>query len=295
MTFQKILCATDFSAGSKQAIRTAARIANERDAELVVAHAWHIPPLMYPGDPIFPPVVIDQFAADAQRGLDEAMQLATSAGAKRVTSKLLTGLPWAELSELLDKQQFDLCVMGTHGRTGLSRVLLGSVTEKVVRHAPCSVLVVRPDSEPAPFKHVLCPTDFTASAARALDVAAELATPGGAGITLLHVIEAPVAYAGELSITDFARDLDRRATEAVDRETARISERATVPIAKQIRVGYPGAQTLAALEAAPTIDLVVMGSHGRTGIARALLGSVAEKVVRHAKCPVLVVRDRSLN
>ena len=65
-----------------------------------------------------------------------------------------------------------------------------------------------------------------------------------------------------------------------------------VSIEARSRIGYPGAQTLAALEDDPTIDLVVMGSHGRTGIKRALLGSVAEKVVRHAPCSVLVARDR---
>jgi nucleotide-binding universal stress UspA family protein len=159
-----------------------------------------------------------------------------------------------------------------------------------VRHAPCSVLAVRPDTEPKPFTHVLVPTDFSDSSTSALDLAADLVRPGGAGITLLHVIEVPAGYNGEITVADFARELDRHAAEALDQAVARIQDRVKVPVVAKSRVGYPGAQILAALEHDPTVDLVVMGSHGRTGIKRALLGSVAEKVVRHAQCPVLVAR-----
>jgi nucleotide-binding universal stress UspA family protein len=83
-----------------------------------------------------------------------------------------------------------------------------------------------------------------------------------------------------------------RAVAALDKEVERIKGATSVPITARNRIGYPGAQTLAAIDDDRTIDLVVMGSHGRTGIKRAFLGSVAEKVVRHARCPVLVARKR---
>lgn len=287
---KKILCPTDFSAGSQQAIRTAIRIASESNAELVLAHAWFVPPVMYAGEYVFPATTLGQMTEDAQRALDEAVKAATAAGAKRVSGQMLSGAPSAKLVGLLETQGFDLCVMATQGHTGLARIMLGSVAEKVVRHAPCSVLAVRPHTEPKPFTHVLVPTDFSDSSASALDLAADLVRPGGAGITLLHVIEVPAGYTGEITVTDFARDLDRHAAEALDQAVARIQHRVKVPVVAKSRVGYPGAQILAALEHDPTVDLVVMGSHGRTGIKRALLGSVAEKVVRHAQCPVLVAR-----
>jgi nucleotide-binding universal stress UspA family protein len=154
------------------------------------------------------------------------------------------------------------------------------------------VLAVRPDSEPKPFTHVLVPIDFSESATTALELAAELVRPGGTGITVLHVIEVPVSYSGEISIAGLARDLAKRSTEALDHAAARIEGRGSVPVSTRSRVGYPGAQILAALEGDPSVDLVVMGSHGRTGIGRVLLGSVAEKIVRHARCPVLVARKR---
>lgn len=291
MRFTKILCPIDFSAGSQQAVRTAIRIANEHDAELVLFHAWHMPLPMEDGMYFVSGDVLTAMATDAERALDDAVRDALKAGTKHVSGKCVTGIPWAEVTRMLEKQAFDLCITGTHGRTGLKRVFLGSVAEKLVRHAPCSVLVVRPDSEPKPYTQILCPTDFSASARRAAEVAADLATPETT-VTLLHVIEVPVAVSGELTLTEFAKDLDRRSYAALAGEADRLASRSRGAIQTISRVGYAGAEILAALDAAPTTDLVVLGSHGRTGIARALLGSVAEKVVRHATCPVLVARDR---
>jgi nucleotide-binding universal stress UspA family protein len=291
MTFTKILCPTDFSAGSQQALRVATRMASENNAELVIAHAWYLPPAGFGGEYVFPPSVIQDVVDDAQRGLDSVVAEASGAGAKKVSGTLLNGVPWVAIETLLDKQGFDLCVIGTHGRTGLSRIMLGSVAENVVRHSPCSVLAVRPDGEVKPFSHVLVPTDFSESARYAADMAAEIVQPGGA-ITLLHVLELPVSYSGEVWSADFARDLDKRGAAALDAQATRLRSKTTATVDIRSRIGYPGAQTLAALGDDPSVDIVVMGSHGRTGIKRVLLGSVAEKVVRHARCPVLVARKR---
>lgn len=290
MTFTKILCPTDFSHGSQQAIRVAVRIARETGAELVLVHAWYIPPSAYSLDAPFPPYAVQELIDDSQRALDEAVKEAATAGARNVSGRLLTGVPWMEIVTHLENQGFDLCVIGTHGRTGLARILLGSVVEKVIRHAPCSVLAVRPDGEVKPFRHALVPTDFSENAEHALDLAAKLVEPTGA-ITLLHVIEVPVAFSGELA-ADFARDLDKRAAATLDEEIGRVKRTTATPITARSRLGYPGVQTLATLDDDLSVDLVVMGSHGRTGIKRVLLGSVAEKVVRHARCPVLVARKR---
>jgi nucleotide-binding universal stress UspA family protein len=292
MSAKKILCPIDFSPGSQQAMRVAVRLANEADGELVLVHVWYVPPSAFAGEYTFSPAVIQEMNDDAQQGLDEAVKEATSLGAKRVTAKLVTGVPWHAIVELLADPQFELVVIGTHGRTGLSRVMLGSVAEKVVRHAPCSVLAVRPDGEPRPFTHVLVPVDFSESSRHAMELAADFAR-SGAAITLLHSIEIPVAYSGETPGPDFARDLDRRSAELLAKWAAELKKKVSVPISTRSRIGRPGTETLAVLDNDRTIDLVVMGSHGRTGIKRALMGSVAEKVVRHARCPVLVARKRT--
>jgi nucleotide-binding universal stress UspA family protein len=290
----KILVPTDFSPNSQEAMRVAIRIAHERDAELVIAHAWYIPALAYGIEPVAFPADVVQQMSTTRTGLDAAVREAKQAGAKAVSGVMLTGVPpWARIVDAAEADPaFDLIVMGTHGRTGLKRVLLGAVATQVVRHAPCSVLVVRADGEPAPFTDVLVPVDFSASSQLAVDKAASLVHPGGSGITLLHVVEAPVKQAGEAFEFQFLRDLDKAAAAALDDVAAKLRAKVAVPVVTRIRIGYAGAQILALLDDDPSFDLVVTGSHGRTGLKRTLLGSVAEKVVRHAPCPVLVARDR---
>lgn len=108
----------------------------------------------------------------------------------------------------------------------------------------------------------------------------------------MHVIEVPVDYSGAVPIGDFVRDIDKHASNTLEAEAKRLVTTTSVPISTTARIGYAGVETLAAIAADPTIDLVVVGTHGRTGLKRVLLGSVAEKVMRHAHCPVLVARKR---
>lgn len=292
MAFTKIMCPVDFSPGSQQAMRTAVRIANEQDAELVLVHSWYIPAATFAGDYVYAGDIVQAMTDDAQRALENAVDEARKLGARRVTSRILNGLPWQQIVEAAQREPgLGLIVIGTHGRTGLSRVLMGSVAELVVRHAPCPVLTIRPGNESKPYTHVLCPVDLSKPAREAMNLAAELVKPGTAGITLLHVLELPVSYTGELPIPDFHRDLDARAAALLDRWTAELKAKVNVPVTQRTRIGRPGAQILALLDDDRTFDLVAMGSHGHTGLERMLLGSVAEKVVRHARCPVLVAHS----
>lgn len=276
-------------------MRVAVRLAADHDAELVVAHAWHmsLTSLAGAGETLFPVDMIRRMVEDEERGLAAASSEAVKLGARRVSSRLLTGVPWDQIVETLSGDAaFDLVVMGTHGRSGIGRVLLGSVTEKVVRHAPCSVLAVRPRGETTAFMRILCPVDFSDDSRRAVKRAAELAAPSGAGITLLHVIEPPVTYTGEPPVSDFLGSIEKQSTQLLVEWASDLKSKIATPVATEIRIGSAGAQTLAVLHKHPELDLVVLGSHGRTGIRRALLGSVAEKIVRHAACAVLVDRSR---
>lgn len=290
----RILVPTDFSDSAKDATRVAVQLATDDDAELLIAHAWHVPPYGIGIEPYMPsPALVQQMSDDARRGLDDAVREAKELGAKGVAGVMLTGQPpWARIVDVAEADRaVELIVMGTHGRTGLRRVLLGSVAEKVVRHAPCSVMVVR--GEPMPFTDVLCPVDFSSSSRHAVELAAKLVRPGGSGLTLLHVIEAPVSYSGESFAPELMRELDKASAQALDKLAEHVRAKVEVPVTTRTRLGYAGAQTLAVLDDDPSYDLVVMGSHGRTGLKRALLGSIAEKIVRHASCSVLIARDRS--
>lgn len=142
------------------------------------------------------------------------------------------------------------------------------------------------------FAHVLCPIDFSDRARQALDAVPGLVRPGGR-VTLLHVIEAPVPFAGMQAVPGFLEDLDKRSTKLLEAWATDLRSKASVPVTTKLTLGNAGEQILDVIEDDPTIDLVVIASHGRTGVRRALLGSIAEKVVRHARCPVLVVRPRT--
>ena len=138
------------------------------------------------------------------------------------------------------------------------------------------------------FKHILCPVDFSDYSQVAVDALPGLVDRDVGRITLLHVVEVPVSYGGEFP-AEFTRDLDQQAAKLLDRWAAQLATKVG-RVETKLRVGHPANQILDALDVDPSIDLVVIGSHGRSGIKRMLLGSVAEKVSRHAPCPVFLAR-----
>jgi nucleotide-binding universal stress UspA family protein len=116
-----------------------------------------------------------------------------------------------------------------------------------------------------------------------MHLAGELACAGGTGITLLHVVELPTVW-GELRPFDADRELGRRAGAQLEDWAAELAIRVKVPVTTRIAVGSPGAELPEVLGKDLSFDLVVIGSHGRTGLSRVALGSIAERVVRHAPC-----------
>jgi nucleotide-binding universal stress UspA family protein len=140
--FRKILVATDFGEASDLAVDTAVQLAKKFDASVTLTHTYEIPTYTYPGAPLIPVVDISEsIAKAAQAGLDAAV---ASARAKLpgATGILRNGIPWRETLEVAKQDKYDLLVVGTHGRRGLSHALLGSVAEKIVRMSPIPVLTV---------------------------------------------------------------------------------------------------------------------------------------------------------
>lgn len=195
--------------------------------------------------------------------------------------------------EYVDEHDIDLVVMGTHGRRGANRLLIGSVAEEVVRNANCPVLTVRAEEKVAPgeaVRRILVPLDFSDLSHRALKHAKELAMTYGARLDLLHVVEEvalPAAYGME-------------PVNLVIPEVVESSERALAEMARE-EIGYEhvvvhaltgyAVSTILDFAAENDMDLMVIATHGRTGLDRILLGSVAEKVVRRAPCPVFTVKS----
>lgn len=183
----------------------------------------------------------------------------------------------------------DLIVMGTHGRSGLSRLALGSTAEGVLRRATCPVLTVGPDAATTTGP-VLAPVAFEASSDAALAAAGAFAEALGTHVVALHVVEPiafPVPYAMTWEPFDHAT-LVGPAQETLGRWTEPLAERGVI-VEPVVRQGH-AASEIVELARERGASLLVQATHGRRGPSRWLLGSVAEDVVRRAPCPVLTLR-----
>jgi nucleotide-binding universal stress UspA family protein len=285
MALTRIVCAIDFSPGADDALKVATALARQR-AELLILYAESgaddLVRVCPPGAPVAPA------GSDAGAQLDAAVRGAIAAGAERTSRTLVRAAAATAIVETAEERRADLVVLGTRGRSGLSQLLLGSVATKVVRHAPCSVLVV-PHGTPTTFTRALCPTDFSDASRCAMELAAALVERRGE-ITLLHVLGGPGADGRTAIGTGLEHGLGARAAAALELAAMRLRARTTAAVSARTRGGFPGTEILATLDENPGLELVVMGSRGSTGVERLVLGSVAEKVVRNARRAVLVAR-----
>jgi nucleotide-binding universal stress UspA family protein len=189
----------------------------------------------------------------------------------------------------------DLIVLGTHGRSGFDRLLLGSVTEKVLRKSVCPVMTVPPPAErpsQLPYKHLLCPVDFSPPSLTPLTFAISMAKESDARLTIANVIEwtsAPLAPNLPFDYAEFRREFEddaKRRLEALVPEEARTWCQPTT----RLLHGKPYEEILAVARN-EAIDLIVMGVHGRNVFDEMLFGSTTNHVVRQAPCPVMTIKQ----
>jgi nucleotide-binding universal stress UspA family protein len=148
-TFKKILCPLDFSKHSSRALDIACELARDNQASLTLMHAYVIPSYPLPeGYVLASSETVAEILSKTQQAMNEARARALASGVPSVDIVMSEGSPFAEIVRAAREQGSDLIVIATHGRTGLKHALLGSVTEKVVRKAPCAVLTVRDVDQP---------------------------------------------------------------------------------------------------------------------------------------------------
>lgn len=146
LEWRKVLCPVDFSETSRRAMHAAVELARRNGAQLHLLHVYQAPGVSFPEATVFAgDEILQQLADLVVKTIGEWRAEAERLGAPKVLSHTAMGIPWAEILRFADANAVDLIVMGTHGRSGLMRVLIGSVAEKVVRHAPCPVLTIRPE------------------------------------------------------------------------------------------------------------------------------------------------------
>jgi nucleotide-binding universal stress UspA family protein len=201
-----------------------------------------------------------------------------------VTIHYRDGVPHEEIVRYADEHRVDLIVMGTHGRRGLAHALLGSVAERVVRNARCPVLTVRQRTPDIVARNVLVATDFGVTSDVALEYGRALARLFGARLHLLHV-------ADNYFLRPIAADPRALLASTADQVAAQLtaSDRVALRAIAALEVSDSPADAIVDYAKNADIDLAVIGTHGRQAFDRFLLGSVAERVVRTAPCPVLTV------
>lgn len=289
---EHVLAVIDFSEGSDEALRQAHNYARMTSARLSVLHV--IPDLMH-ATPIVPertPRDLDT-TLDLERRALEALGKRTTDVTGRsledVTLAVRIGAVDAVAIRYAEEHHVDLLVVGATGRTGLSRLLLGSTAERVIRHAHCTVLVARtsPVSE-----HVLAATDLSDAALAAVERAKAESEWRSGKLDLLHVMDFS-ALGWPAAAGPFGGFATQMPVERIEQMRKLATEtlhdlggpRATVHVIE----GSPKRGIVATAEEIPA-SLIVLSTHGRTGIARMALGSVAEAIARVAHCSVLVVR-----
>jgi nucleotide-binding universal stress UspA family protein len=292
---QTVLASTDFSTTAAAGVEWAAEIARSHQARVVLVHALAppIPPAASPDFVAMPPDFHRQYREAALQKLDATAASLRARGIETVT-ELEVGPAAPTVIELAAKHSADLIVIGTRGLTGFRHLLLGSTAQHVVQKARCPVLAVHPDDaeKHRAVRTILVPTDFSEGNESVLRVAGNILRPEkDARLILLHAYHLPVEFTalGTVPMTP------RLYADAAEQARAKLEELAAPLRALGIRVetlareGYP--PTVIEEEArAQQVDLIAMGTHGRSGLRHLLLGSTAERVVQHAPCPVLTLR-----
>ena len=281
----KILLATDGSKDAWLATNTAIGLAMVTGSELHVVNVGvAVPALLRHLD--VKPARVEQ---EARRLLDEEVKNIENVGGTVARSHLRMGDAAQEIVDLAQEQKVGLIAMGSRGRSRIKRALIGSVSDSVVRHAQCPVMVVRwkPLIFPA---QILVATDGSEEATLAAKTASELAQRS---YSELHLVSVAAEYSSHHDVhkPGSVESLRRRAQEVLDDQVKTIEQSGGKVARKHVRASqrHPSDEIVRVAEEIGA-DLMVMGSRGLGGVRRALMGSVSDSVVRHAHCSVLVAR-----
>jgi nucleotide-binding universal stress UspA family protein len=294
MPLTTIVAGVDLSQPSDQALDRAAALAQLHSAKLVIVHAE--------GDD----APIEHVTNDMLEQLGKVSEAVRIETAKQLALRLdrivergiaaelvgRTGPAGEIVAQVAKERAAELIVIGTHGHTGISRFLLGSVATAILRHSPCDVLVCRGTSGPSPFLRPLVATDFSPAAARALRNAVDLAAPG-ATIEIVHAWQLPTGSWGAslLGQARFPWSTVRDAVLSSAQAQADKLVAAHAGLGRTLHVDLvqgPAASVITHAAERGAHDLIAIGTHGHRGFRRLLLGSVAESTIRHAPCSVLV-------
>ena len=283
--YDRILFPTDGSTGASTVTDRVLDLAETHEATL---HVLNVADTKHDSVTRIGTEIVDTLEGEGEEIVASVARRASDRGIPNVSDVVQGDVPGA-IAAYADESGIDLIVMPTQGRSGVEEALIGSVTERVLRRATVPVLALRPDGVTrAPYRDILVPTDGSDCADEAVNLGAVMASEYDATLHLLSVVDVGslgVEFGSERQTDAF----EERANEIVS-EAADTAERASIPsVVESTERNVSVADAVREYVAANDVDLVVAGTHGRTGVERYLLGSVTEKVVRTAPVPVLAV------
>ncbi len=240
---------------------------------------------------------VGKHAEDQEEYLrQQADALGKALPGNRVSSSLLEGYVTEALERQAGEVGADLIVMTTHGRTGVSRAWLGSVADSLVRHSSYPLLVIRSlereEVFPSPsFGHFLVPLDGSEVGETILESAVALGKPMGARFTLLHVVSPHLTMGARVSPLPAGQQEERAAkARSYLEEVVRKLEAQGIRTTARVETHFAPARSILNSAEEEGVDLIAIATHGYTGVKRALLGSVADKVLRASRWPLLLER-----
>ena len=295
LTLHRILCPVDFSEPSKRALRYALAIARWHESQIAVLHVEDL--LLHAAT-----IEAGGYPELTERHYQELRDFIDAAGGKnrKVRVHIATGRGVSGILEHATRERSDLIVMGTNGRSGLARAVLGSVTEGVVRQATMPVLTIPPSADARevddllPFDSILCASDFSAACKQALELAIVMGQEADARLILLHALQlpnwdpgmAPVPFpvSARIDFSAFRKDALARLKRGLPADAVFRCRPETLVV--------EGRPADAILETADreNVKLIVMGVQTRGALDRLLFGSTTRRVMQAATCPVLSIR-----
>ncbi|MCH7519744.1 MAG: universal stress protein [Candidatus Dadabacteria bacterium] len=301
MKIKKIIWATDGSKESERALDYAKYIAGKSGAEIVGVHVVPMPIQSLFNNLSDSKAEIRKWRLrienNAAKKFDEVKEELQKTGIK-FDGVILKGVPSDRIKEFAKRRKADLIVMGKHGHGFFESMVAGSETVRVLKSSHVPVLAVKStnNKKKAEFKNILVPIDMSEQSDFALTYALEIAQIVGAKITVIFVLRLDMyaqdipASALEIAIEQSEKLLNKRAAQIKQKFERRKGASKNIKMNTKMIHGMSEAVTISQYAAKNNIDLIVIHTHGRTGISRFLLGSVTERVISSAQCSVIAMR-----
>ncbi len=287
---EKLLLATDGSQFSEGAIREAIRLAKKCSSKLSILSVIETNPEYE----TIAPQLLEKAEKSAQEHLGSVKEQAKKEGVDCTTSILEGEDSFNYISEEAAKNKISMIIMGRRGRTGLKRLMMGSTTARVIGHAPCNVLVV-PRAARVEFKNILVATDGSRYATAAASEAIGIAKKNNSRLVVLAVVPSESMQPMDIVHSQMSRDViaesEMKEAEKNAKTVKEAAQKEGVAVEAFTMGGKPS-DAIVQTAKEKNVDVIMLGSHGKTGIDKLLMGSVAERVIVLSSCAVLVVKGK---